>query len=344
MWPSIAQCLARTHQLRSIPFPSDGFVRFQQLIINNISVFEGFWPSFTRTVVNIEITYFEATERSFTSSSISVIFLELSMHFNRLFLRMKEENHHFLQMTIIWHKIRHFLTTKSIWRQNKITNVSKRFVYHMSKLGSWRFGYVKIDKHLLLEPSIHKQRELSCALAHLILTNLHTRNYTCVYSRWLLTISEWRALSLILRRCHIYLIAVGYGRRIIFLLTYLDFSTLTRIQLRCFNLQNDAYIINQYTSHFYWNLNGCYCRICKWTRFPIRLGVNHLKMQFLITPLQCTLSPQKFNWVISGLMFTSDFNFINTWTVFPFTTVLPLPNRATHTFINASQWYDNITM
>ena len=24
--------------------------------------------------------------------------------------------------------------------QNKITNVSKRFVYHMSELGSWRFG------------------------------------------------------------------------------------------------------------------------------------------------------------------------------------------------------------
>ena len=49
-------------ELRSIPFPSDGFVRFQHLIINNISVFEGFWPSFTRTVVKIEITVFEATE------------------------------------------------------------------------------------------------------------------------------------------------------------------------------------------------------------------------------------------------------------------------------------------
>ena len=93
--------------------------------------------------------------------------------------------------------------------------------------------------------------------------------------------------------------------------------------MRCFNLQNDAYIISQCTSHFYWNLNGCYGRICKWTRFPIRLGVNRLKMQLLITPLQYTLGPQKFNWVISGLMFTSDFNFINIWTVFPFTTVLP---------------------
>ena len=92
---------------------SDGFVRFQQLIKNNISVFDGFWPSFTRTVVNIEI--------------------------------------------------RHFHTTKSIWRQNKVTNVSKRFVYHMFKLGSWRFGYVGIEQHLLLEPFIHQQRELSCA-------------------------------------------------------------------------------------------------------------------------------------------------------------------------------------
>ena len=66
-------------------------------------------------------------------------------------------------MTIIWHKIRHFHATKSIWRQNKITNVSKRFVYHMFELGSWRFGSIKIDQHLLLEPSIDKQRELSCA-------------------------------------------------------------------------------------------------------------------------------------------------------------------------------------
>ena len=49
--------------------------------------------------------------------------------------------------------------------QNKIINVSKRFVYHMSKLGSWSFGYVKIDQHLLLEPSIDKQRNL---VAHLI--------------------------------------------------------------------------------------------------------------------------------------------------------------------------------
>ena len=50
-----------------------------------------------------------------------------------------------------------------IWHQNKITNMSKRFVYHASKLGSWRFGYVKIDQLLLLEPSIHKQRKLSYA-------------------------------------------------------------------------------------------------------------------------------------------------------------------------------------
>ena len=141
-----------------------------------------------------------------------------------------------------------------------------------------------------------------------------------MYSRWLLTIRKWRAISIILRRCHIYLIAAGYWRKIIFLLTQLDFATLRRLQLRCFNLQNYAYIINQCTSHFYWNLNSRYGRICEWTRFPIRLGVNGLKMQLLITPLQC---PQKFNWVISGLMFTSDSNFINIWTVFPLTTILP---------------------
>ena len=162
-----AQCSVQTHQLHSMPFPSDGFVQFQRLIINNISVFEGFWPSFTRAIVNIEITIFEPTElitaRCFTYSIMSVNFLELSMRFSRRFLRMKETNQHFPKMTIIWHKIRHFHTTKSIWHQNKITNRSKRFVYHMSKLSSWRFGYVKIDQHLLLEPSIGKQRELSYA-------------------------------------------------------------------------------------------------------------------------------------------------------------------------------------
>ena len=60
-------------------------------------------------------------------------------------------------------------------------------------------------------------------------------------------------------------------------------------------MQNDAYIINQCTSHFYLILNSSYGRICKWTRFPIRLVVIRLKMQLLITPLQCTLGPQKFN-------------------------------------------------
>ena len=118
LWPVFAQCSAQTHELRSIPFFSDGFVRFQQLIINNISVFEAFWPSFTRTIVNIEITDFEATEsitaRCFTYSSISVNFWELSMRFSRRFLRVKEENQHFPQMTIISHKIRHFHTAKSI--------------------------------------------------------------------------------------------------------------------------------------------------------------------------------------------------------------------------------------
>ena len=76
------------------------------------------------------------------------------MRFSRRFFLMKEENQHFPQMAIIWQKIRHFHTTKSIRRQNKIINMSKRFVYHMSncKLGSRRFGYVKIDHHLLLEP------------------------------------------------------------------------------------------------------------------------------------------------------------------------------------------------
>ena len=43
---------------------------------------------------------------------------------------MKKENQHFPQMTIIWHKIRHFQTTKTIWCQNKITNVSNGLLVH----------------------------------------------------------------------------------------------------------------------------------------------------------------------------------------------------------------------
>ena len=53
----------------------------------------------------LEITVLEATEpiaaRCFTLSSISVNFLELSMRFSRRFLRMKEENQHSPQMTLL---------------------------------------------------------------------------------------------------------------------------------------------------------------------------------------------------------------------------------------------------
>ena len=41
------------------------------------------------------------------------------MRFRHRFLRMKEENQHFPQITIIWHKIRHFHTTKSIGSATK---------------------------------------------------------------------------------------------------------------------------------------------------------------------------------------------------------------------------------
>ena len=45
---------------------SNLFLRLARIVIEQclqFSVLEGFWPSFTRTVVNIEITVFEATER-----------------------------------------------------------------------------------------------------------------------------------------------------------------------------------------------------------------------------------------------------------------------------------------
>ena len=38
LWPFFAQCSAETDQLPSMPFLSDGFVRFLQLIINNIDL------------------------------------------------------------------------------------------------------------------------------------------------------------------------------------------------------------------------------------------------------------------------------------------------------------------
>ena len=53
-------------------------------------------------------------------------------------------------------QIRHFHKTKSIWRQNKITNVSKRFVYNVSKFSSLRSACIEIEQHLLLEPSIDR--------------------------------------------------------------------------------------------------------------------------------------------------------------------------------------------
>ena len=35
LWPILLQCMAQTHQLRSIPTPCYGFTRFQQLIIHH---------------------------------------------------------------------------------------------------------------------------------------------------------------------------------------------------------------------------------------------------------------------------------------------------------------------
>ena len=74
------------------------FLRLARILIEQclqFSVSEGFWPSFTQTVVNIEITVIKATEpikaRCFTYRSISVNFLEFSMRFSRRFLRTKEK-------------------------------------------------------------------------------------------------------------------------------------------------------------------------------------------------------------------------------------------------------------
>ena len=55
----------------------------------------------------------------------------------------------------------------------------------MSKLGSWRFGYVKINEHLLLEPSIDKQRELSCPpniFIYIKIKSLYVTNWW--WQRW----------------------------------------------------------------------------------------------------------------------------------------------------------------
>lgn len=123
----------------------------------HFSAFEDFWASFTWPAVNTKITVCEATEpimtRCFTYSSIFLNFLEFSMCSSGCILRKNVENQHFQQVTNIWHKIIHSHATKSIWRTNKITNLSKPFDLGMSKLRSWRFGYVLNDQHLLLKPS-----------------------------------------------------------------------------------------------------------------------------------------------------------------------------------------------
>lgn len=43
LWQFSAHCLAQSHQLKSIPYPSDGFVWSQQSIINNTDPVEVFW-------------------------------------------------------------------------------------------------------------------------------------------------------------------------------------------------------------------------------------------------------------------------------------------------------------
>lgn len=90
------------------------------------------------------------------------------MRSTRLFLRMKEGNQHLRQMASIWHEIRHFHKIKSIWGKNKITNVSRRIVYHMSKLSLRRFGYVTTDQLLLLKPSLKNSGSVD---AHFICTH-----------------------------------------------------------------------------------------------------------------------------------------------------------------------------
>lgn len=48
------------------------------------------------------------------------------------------------------------------WFGTKQDSIQK-FVYYTSKLGSWRYGYVKVDQHLALNPSIEKRGKFSCA-------------------------------------------------------------------------------------------------------------------------------------------------------------------------------------
>ena len=138
-----------------------GFEQFRILGILNwtfVCTLKGIWVcsdtgsnSFTPTFVNIEITVFEATEpiraRCFTQSSISVNFLELSMRFSRHFFEWKKKINTSRKWRLFDTKWGIFTQPKVYNAKNKITNVSKRFVYHMSELGSWRFGCVKIDQH-----------------------------------------------------------------------------------------------------------------------------------------------------------------------------------------------------
>ena len=163
---------------------------------NQFSVFKSIWPSFMRTVFNNKITVFKRikpiTALCFTYRSISVNFLKLSIHFTSRFLRMKEKNQHFSQMAVIWHKIRHIKTKKSIWRLNKINYELKWFVFCMSKLGWRRFGYVKINQHLLLDPSIDN-REITCAPKTSCSVNMKLWNSFCLKILYSRTHKIWKS-------------------------------------------------------------------------------------------------------------------------------------------------------
>lgn len=54
-------------------------------------------------------------------------------------------------------------TKAKVYDAEKITNKSKRLVYHMSYLGWWRLDYVTSDQQLLLKQAFEKQRKLSFA-------------------------------------------------------------------------------------------------------------------------------------------------------------------------------------
>ena len=157
--PFFSQCMAQSHHLNSISFSRDDLVPAMPPI-------QRLW----RFLVFLEA---DGQNHRVWKQSRHLFYVQHSRNLSRaldalqspFFFQTKKENQNFPQMKIIWHKNSHFHTVKSIWCQKKITDASKRFIYHISKLGSWILGTLKSTIPFCWSHLLTNSRNL---VAHLI--------------------------------------------------------------------------------------------------------------------------------------------------------------------------------